>query len=197
MTAPTVCGLLPDHEIRRLCREARLIEPFVDHIVREGVLSYGLSSAGYDCRLGDDLLVFTNISPAVVDPKAVDERAFVRCEGSPLMIPPHSFALGVTLETFHIPADILALVVGKSTLARCGLVLHATPLEPGWYGRVTLEISNTTPLPARLYPGEGIGQVLFFRLASRPEATYADRGGLYQGQRDITLPRVAPARRAP
>lgn len=172
-----------------------MIEPFVDHLVRDGVVSYGLGSAGYDCRLGNAFLVFTNTYPAVVDPKRMDERAFVRQTGPEVIVPPNSFILAATLEYLRIPEDVLGIVLGKSTYARCGLVVNATPLEPGWCGTITLEISNTTPLPARLYAGEGIAQILFFRLGARPATTYADRGGVYQGQTGVTLPRVSWRRR--
>jgi dCTP deaminase len=183
-------GLLPDHEIRRLALEHGMIEPFVDHLVRDGVISYGLGSAGYDVRLGEEFLVFANTYPTLVDPKRMDERAFVRQNGPEVIVPPNSFVLAATLEYLRMPEDVLGIVLGKSTYARCGLVVNATPLEPSWEGAITLEISNTTPLPARLYAGEGIAQILFFRLAAHPEVTYADRRGVYQGQRGVTLPRV-------
>jgi len=190
MNTEVLTGLLPDHEIRRLALEHRLIEPFVDHLVRERVVSYGLGSAGYDVRLGDEFLVFTNTYPALVDPKQMDERAFVRQNGPEVIVPRNSFVLATTLEYLRMPEDILGIVLGKSTYARCGPIVNATPLEAGWEGTITLEISNTTPLPARLYAGEGIAQILFFRLAAHPEVTYADRRGVYQGQRGVTLPRV-------
>jgi dCTP deaminase len=195
MTAPHIAsdntpGLLPDHEIRRLAMEAGMIEPFVEGQVAAGAISYGLSSYGYDARLAPQFRVFTNADNALVDPKHFNEQSFVERNGESCVIPPNSFALGCTVEWFRIPRDVLVICLGKSTYARCGLIVNVTPLEPEWDGHVTLEISNTTPLPARVYANEGICQFLFLRGAGRPEVSYADRKGKYQGQRGITLARV-------
>jgi len=183
-------ALMPDYQIREAARRG-MIRPFVPSLVRDGVVSYGLSSFGYDVRLAPEFLVFTNTSPTIVDPKSVDSRAFVRHRGETCIVPPNSFVLGRTVEYFRIPENVIAIVLGKSTYARLGIIVNATPLEPGWEGHVTLEISNTTPLPARLYANEGIAQVIFFRSPTRPEVTYRDRAGVYQGQRGVTLPRVS------
>lgn len=179
-----------DHWIKRMSEEEDMIEPFLDHLVREGI-SYGLSSFGYDIRVDGQFKVFTNAQNTLLDPKNFDERSFVDMEpGGDCIIPPNSFALAQTLEYFQIPEDVLAVCVGKSTYARCGIIVNVTPLEPGWYGHLTLEISNTTPLPAKIYAGEGIAQLLFFQGEERPLVTYADRDGKYQGQQKITLPKI-------
>ena len=170
--------------------EHGMIEPFEDRQVREGVVSYGLSSYGYDIRVADEFKVFTNINSTVVDPKNFDARSFVDMKTDVCIIPPNSFALARTLEYFRIPRDVLTVCVGKSTYARCGLIVNVTPFEPEWEGYVTLEISNTTPLPARVYANEGIAQVLFFQSDESCEVSYADKKGKYQKQQGLTLPRL-------
>ena len=174
-----------DRWIRRMAEEHGMIEPFVPTQVREGVVSYGLSSFGYDIRVADEFKVFTDVHSVVVDPKAFDQRSFVDIRGDYCIIPPNSFALARTLEYFRIPADTLVVCVGKSTYARCDIIVNVTPLEPEWCGFLTLEISNTTPLPR-----EGIAQLLFFQGDEIPEITYAQRKGKYQDQRGVTLPRL-------
>ncbi|HLU26512.1 MAG TPA: dCTP deaminase [Longimicrobiales bacterium] len=179
-----------DRWIRRMAEEHGMIEPFVPTQVREGVVSYGLSSFGYDIRVADEFKVFTDVHSVIVDPKAFDQRSFVDIRGDYCIIPPNSFALARTLEYFRIPADTLVVCVGKSTYARCGIIVNVTPLEPEWCGFLTLEISNTTPLPAKIYAREGIAQLLFFQGDEIPEITYAQRKGKYQDQRGVTLPRL-------
>ena len=170
--------------------EHGMIEPFEDRQVREGVVSYGLSSYGYDIRVADEFKVFTNINSTVVDPKNFDARSFVDIKADVCIIPPNSFALAKTVEYFRIPRDVLTVCVGKSTYARCGLIVNVTPFEPEWEGFVTLEISNTTPLPAKVYSNEGIAQVLFFQSDETCEVSYADKKGKYQKQQGLTLPRL-------
>ena len=170
--------------------EHKMIEPFEDRQVREGVVSYGLSSYGYDIRVANEFKVFTNINSTVVDPKNFDARSFVDVKTDICIIPPNSFALAKTVEYFRIPRDVLTVCVGKSTYARCGLIVNVTPFEPEWEGFVTLEISNTTPLPARVYANEGIAQVLFFQSDEPCEISYADKKGKYQKQQGLTLPRL-------
>ena len=170
--------------------EHGMIEPFEDRQVREGVISYGLSSYGYDIRVADEFKVFTNINNTVVDPKNFDDRSFVNMKTDVCIIPPNSFALSRTVEYFRIPRDVLTVCVGKSTYARCGLIVNVTPFEPEWEGFVTLEISNTTPLPAKVYANEGIAQVLFFQSDEVCEVSYADKKGKYQRQLGLTLPRL-------
>jgi dCTP deaminase len=170
--------------------EHGMIEPFEDRQVRDGVVSYGLSSYGYDIRVAGEFKVFTNINSTVVDPKNFDARSFVDMKTDVCIIPPNSFALARTLEYFRIPRDVLTICVGKSTYARCGLIVNVTPFEPEWEGYVTLEISNTTPLPARVYANEGIAQVLFFQSDEPCEVSYADKKGKYQKQQGLTLPRL-------
>ena len=170
--------------------EHGMIEPFEDRQVREGVISYGLSSYGYDIRVADEFKVFTNINNTVVDPKNFDDRSFVDMKTDVCIIPPNSFALAKTVEYFRIPRDVLTVCVGKSTYARCGLIVNVTPFEPEWEGYVTLEISNTTPLPAKVYANEGISQVLFFQSDEVCEVSYADKKGKYQKQQGLTLPRL-------
>src|SRR6188768_3435208 len=171
-----------DKWIRRMAREHGMIEPFEDRQVREGVVSYGLSSYGYDIRVADEFKVFTNINSTVVDPKNFDARSFVDIKADVCIIPPNSFALAKTVEYFRIPRKVLTVCVGKSTYARCGLIVNVTPFEPQWEGYVTLEISNTTPLPAKVYANEGLAQVLFFEADEECEISYADKKGKYQGQ---------------
>jgi len=170
--------------------EHAMIEPFEDRQVRDGVISYGLSSYGYDIRVANEFKVFTNINNTVVDPKHFDDRSFVDMRTEICIIPPNSFALAKTVEYFRIPRDVLTVCVGKSTYARCGLIVNVTPFEPEWEGFVTLEISNTTPLPARVYANEGIAQVLFFQSDEVCETSYADKKGKYQKQQGLTLPRL-------
>ncbi|MBK8987008.1 MAG: dCTP deaminase [Chloroflexi bacterium] len=179
-----------DSWIRRMAQEQRMIEPFVDGQVRDGVISYGLSSYGYDIRVSNEFKIFTNVHSAVVDPKHFNPKSFVDFQGDICVIPPNSFVLAQTMEYFRIPRDVLTICVGKSTYARCGLIVNVTPFEPEWEGYVTLEISNTTPLPARIYAGEGIAQVLFFQSDEVCETSYADRKGKYQNQQSIMLPRI-------
>ena len=183
-------GLLADHQIRELAKTAGMIEPFVEKQTRDGVISYGLSSFGYDARTADEFKIFTNIDNALVDPKNFSAQSFVDRKTDICVIPPNSFVLSRTVEYFRIPQDVLVICLGKSTYARCGLIVNVTPLEPGWEGHVTLEISNTTPLPARVYANEGVAQFLFFKGSSACETSYADRKGKYMGQRGVTLPRL-------
>jgi dCTP deaminase len=170
--------------------EHGMIEPFEDRQVRAGVVSYGLSSYGYDIRVADEFKVFTNINSTVIDPKSFDARSFVDVKTDVCIVPPNSFALAKTVEYFRIPRDVLTVCVGKSTYARCGIIVNVTPFEPEWEGFVTLEISNTTPLPARIYANEGIAQVLFFQSDEVCEVSYADKKGKYQAQQGLTLPRL-------
>jgi len=179
-----------DRWIRQMAREHRMIEPFVESQVREGVISFGLSSYGYDLRVADDYRIFTNVNTAVVDPKHFDPRSFVEFKGEVCVIPPNSFALGRSVEYFRIPRNILTICVGKSTYARCGIIVNVTPFEPEWEGFVTLEISNTTPLPARVYSNEGLCQVVFLEADEVCETSYKDKKGKYQAQQGIVLPRV-------
>ena len=167
-----------------------MIEPFVDEQVRSGVISYGVSSYGYDVRVGDEFKVFTNVFNTVVDPKNFDSRSFVDIKADICIIPPNSFALAKTVEYFRIPRDVLTVCLGKSTYARCGIIVNVTPFEPEWEGHVTIEISNTTPLPAKIYANEGIAQVLFFQSDEPCARSYKDKKGKYQAQRGVTLPRL-------
>jgi dCTP deaminase len=179
-----------DTWITRMAREHNMIEPFVDDQVRQGVISYGVSSYGYDVRVGDDFKVFTNVYNTVVDPKNFDPKSFVDIKADVCIIPPNSFALASTIEYFRIPRDILTVCLGKSTYARCGIIVNVTPFEPEWEGHVTIEISNTTPLPAKIYANEGIAQVLFFQSDEPCAKSYKDKKGKYQAQRGVTLPRL-------
>lgn len=179
-----------DKWIKRMALEEAMIEPFVDTQVRDNVISYGLSSYGYDIRISNEYKIFTNLNSTIVDPKSFDSKSFVDFEGDVCIIPPNSFALGRTVEHFKVPRNVMVICVGKSTYARCGIITNVTPLEPGWEGYVTLEISNTTPLPARIYSGEGIAQILFFEGAEECMASYSDKKGKYQGQTGVTLPKV-------
>ena len=182
--------VMPDHWIRRMATEAGMITPFVETQAREGVISYGLSSYGYDARVADEFRLFTNVDSAVVDPKDFRAESFVTRSGPTCIIPPNSFALAHTVEYFRIPRDILVVCLGKSTYARCGIIVNVTPLEPEWEGQVTIEISNTTPLPAKIYANEGICQFLFLQGAAPPEISYADKAGKYMHQRGVALPRL-------
>ncbi len=179
-----------DQWIRRMALEHRMIEPFEDRQVRQGVISYGLSSYGYDIRVSDDFKLFTNIHTVLVDPKEFNPSSFVDIRADHIVIPPNSFALGRTVEYFRIPRSVVTLCVGKSTYARCGIIVNVTPFEPEWEGTATLEISNTTPLPAKIYANEGIAQVLFFESDEVCAVSYADKKGKYQKQVDVTLPKV-------
>ena len=170
--------------------EKSMIKPFEDRQVRRGTISYGLSSYGYDIRIADEFKIFTNINTTIVDPRSFDPRSFVDYQGEMAVIPPNSFALGRSVEYFRIPRNVLTICVGKSTYARCGIIVNVTPLEPEWEGHVTLEFSNTTPLPAKIYANEGVAQVLFIESDEVCETSYRDRGGKYQGQRGVTLPRM-------
>ncbi|HKR20509.1 MAG TPA: dCTP deaminase [Stellaceae bacterium] len=183
-------SIMPDKWIREMALARGMIEPFVEKQTRQGVISYGLSSYGYDARVGRDFKIFTNVSSAVVDPKNFSSESFVDKATDICVVPPNSFALASTMEYFRIPRDTLVICLGKSTYARCGIIVNVTPLEPEWEGHVTIEISNTTPLPARIYAGEGICQFLFFKSDQVCEVSYADRGGKYQKQRGVTLPRL-------
>jgi len=179
-----------DRWIRRMAQEHRMIEPFEDRQVRAGVISYGVSSYGYDVRIARDFKIFTNINSTIVDPKNFDPRSFVDYEGDVCVIPPNSFALARTVERFKVPRNVLVVCLGKSTYARCGIIVNVTPLEPEWEGIVTLEVSNTTPLPAKIYANEGIAQMLFFESDEPCEVSYADKQGKYQAQDKLTLPRL-------
>jgi dCTP deaminase len=179
-----------DRWIKRMALEHRMIEPFVETQVRKGVVSYGLSSYGYDIRVADEFKVFTNINSTVIDPKNFDPRSFVDIKADTCIVPPNSFALARTVEYFRIPRDVLTVCLGKSTYARCGIIVNVTPFEPEWEGTATLEISNTTPLPARIYANEGIAQVLFFQSDEPCAVSYGDKQGKYQAQQEVTLPRI-------
>jgi dCTP deaminase len=183
-------AIKPDWWIRKMAQEKGMIEPFADRQIRKGVISYGVSSYGYDVRIADEFRIFTNINTTIVDPKDFDSRSLVEFKGDVCIIPPNSFALGRSVEYFRIPRDVMTICLGKSTYARCGIITNVTPLEPGWEGYVTLEISNTTPLPARIYANEGIAQVLFFESNEPCEISYADKKGKYQAQTGVTLPKV-------
>ena len=179
-----------DRWIRRMCLEHRMIEPFEEAQVRGGVISYGISSYGYDLRIADEFKIFTNVNSSIVDPKNMDPSTMVDFRGPVCLIPPNSFALARTVEYFRVPRNVLCVCTGKSTYARCGIITNVTPFEPEWEGFVTLEVSNTTPLPAKIYANEGIAQVLFFESDEACQVSYADRQGKYQGQQGIVLPTV-------
>jgi dCTP deaminase len=179
-----------DRWIKRMVEEQEMIRPFAESQVREGVISYGLSSYGYDLRVADEFKIFTNVNSTIVDPKRFDPRSFVEFKGDVCIVPPNSFALARSVEYFRIPRTVLTVCVGKSTYARCGIIVNVTPLEPEWEGFVTLEISNTTPLPARVYSNEGLCQIVFFESDEICEVSYKDKKGKYQSQQGIVLPRV-------
>lgn len=179
-----------DRWIKKMSLEQGMIAPFEEKQVRQGVISFGLSSYGYDVRIADEFKIFTNVFGAMVDPKNFDPKSFVDFKGEVCIIPPNSFALGRTVEYFRIPRNAMTICVGKSTYARCGIITNVTPLEPGWEGHVTLEISNTTPLPAKIYANEGIAQILFFESDEECIVSYADKKGKYQAQQGVTLPKV-------
>ena len=183
-------SLKNDAWIRRMAREHKMIEPFVDTQVRAGVISYGLSSYGYDIRVADEFKVFTNVHSTTVDPKGFDPRSMVDVRGEVCIIPPNSFALARSVEYIRVPRDVLVICLGKSTYARCGIIVNVTPLEPEWEGHITIEISNTTPLPAKIYANEGIAQLIFLQADEPCQVSYADKKGKYQRQRGIVLPKV-------
>jgi dCTP deaminase len=187
---PRPMSIKSDKWIREMALTRHMIEPFTEKQISKGKISYGLSSYGYDIRVADEFKIFTNVNSSVVDPKNFDPASFVNFKGDMCIIPPNSFALARSVEHMRIPRDVLCVCVGKSTYARCGIIVNVTPLEPGWEGYITLEISNTTTLPARIYAHEGLVQVLFFQSDEACETTYADRSGKYQGQTGITIPTV-------
>ena len=180
----------PDKWIKRMVKEYNMIEPFQEEQVKDGAISYGVSSYGYDVRITDEFKIFTNINSTIVDPKNFDPESFMDFKGDVCIIPPNSFALARSVEYFRIPRNVITMCVGKSTYARCGIITNVTPFEPEWEGFVTMEISNTTPLPAKIYANEGIAQVLFFESDEDCLVSYADKKGKYQSQTGITLPRV-------
>ena len=184
-------GVKPDHWIRKMALEEKMIEPFVEGQVSKGVISYGLSAYGYDIRVSDEFKVFTNVHNSMVDPKNFDDKSFVEIKDDVCIVPPNSFALARTVEYFRIPRSTITVCVGKSTYARCGIIVNVTPFEPEWEGYVTLEISNTTPIPAKIYANEGIAQVLFFEGDEMCETSYADKKGKYQKQIGITTPKIS------
>jgi dCTP deaminase len=173
-----------------MAQTREMISPFCEKQMREGVISFGLSSYGYDLRVADEFKIFTNVNSAVVDPKKFDERSFVSVRADSIMVPPNSFALARSVEYFKIPRDVLTICVGKSTYARCGIIVNVTPFEPEWEGFVTLEISNTTPLPAKIYANEGLCQILFFQSDEICQVSYKDKAGKYQNQTGIVLPKL-------
>lgn len=183
-------AIMSDRWICQQAQETNMIEPFVETQKREGTISYGLSSYGYDARVSGEFKIFTNVDSAIVDPKDFSDKSFVDRNVDVCVIPPNSFALARTVEYFRIPKDVLVICLGKSTYARCGIIVNVTPLEPGWEGHVTLEFSNTTPLPARVYANEGACQFLFLQGNEPCETSYADRAGKYMGQRGVTLPKL-------
>lgn len=176
--------------IRKMAKERKMIRPFAERQVKKNKISFGLSSYGYDMRASDEFLVFSNVTTSIVDPKKFDKRFLVKIKGKCCIIPPNSFALAKTVEYFKIPRNILTICLGKSTYARCGIIVNVTPFEPEWEGYATLEISNTTPLPAKIYAFEGIAQIIFLEADQECETSYKDKKGKYQGQKDITLPRI-------
>ena len=183
-------SVLSDRWIKKMALEKEMIKPFVSKQKRDKNISYGLSSFGYDARVSDEFKIFTDVNSAIVDPKNFNNNSFVSRKCSECIIPPNSFALASTIEYFKIPKDILVICLGKSTYARCGIIVNVTPLEPGWEGHVTLEFSNTTPLPAKIYANEGVAQFVFIKGNEKPEVTYAKRKGKYMRQRGVTLPKV-------
>ncbi|MEM8799677.1 MAG: dCTP deaminase [Pseudomonadota bacterium] len=183
-------SIMSDRWIREQSQTSGMIEPFVDRQHRDGTISFGLSSYGYDARVSEEFKIFTNVDSAIVDPKDFSPKGFVDRPGPQCIIPPNSFALARTVEYFRIPKDVLVICLGKSTYARCGIIVNVTPLEPGWEGHVTLEFSNTTPLPAKIYANEGACQFLFLKGNEPCEVSYADRAGKYQGQTGVTLPKL-------
>ena len=183
-------SVLSDRWIKKMALEQEMIKPFVANQKSNNSISYGLSSYGYDARVSDEFKIFTDVDSAVVDPKDFKKDGFVSKKSKVCIIPPNSFVLATTVEYFKIPKDVLVICLGKSTYARCGIIVNVTPLEPGWEGHVTLEFSNTTPLPAKIYANDGVAQFIFLKGNEKPEVTYADRNGKYQGQKGVTLPKV-------
>ena len=183
-------SLMPDKWIKQMAKEKKMIEPFEENQVRKGGISYGVSSYGYDARVSNHFKIFTNVDSAVVDPKKFSQASFVDRKTDICVIPPNSFVLASTIEYFRIPRDIMVICLGKSTYARCGIIVNVTPLEPGWEGHVTLEFSNTTPLPAKIYANEGAAQFIFLQGNEKPKVSYSDRKGKYMGQTGVTLPKV-------
>ncbi|TDQ77579.1 dCTP deaminase [Dongia mobilis] len=183
-------SIMPDTWIREMSQKHGMIEPFVESQKRDGVISYGVSSYGYDARVSREFKIFTNVDSAIVDPKEFNPKSFVDRDTDVCIIPPNSFALARTVEYFRVPRDVLVICLGKSTYARCGIIVNVTPLEPEWEGHVTLEFSNTTPLPAKIYANEGACQFLFLKGEGACETSYKDRAGKYMGQRGVTLPRL-------
>ena len=183
-------SVLSDKWIRKMSKEQEMISPFEEKQIRGNNISYGLSSFGYDARVSDEFKIFTNVNSGIVDPKVFKKESFVTKIGKECIIPPNSFALARTMEYFKIPDNVLVICLGKSTYARCGIIVNVTPLEPGWEGHVTLEFSNTTPLPAKIYANEGVAQFIFLRGNERPSLTYANRKGKYMKQKGVTLPKV-------
>lgn len=182
--------VLSDKEIKEYVKKSEMISPFTESQVKKGVISFGVSSYGYDFRIASDFKIFTNVNNALVDPKNFDSKSFVDFNGKICIIPPNSFVLGRSIEYFKIPRDVLGICVGKSTYARCGIIVNVTPLEPCWEGYITVEISNTTPLPAKIYAEEGICQIIFIKGSEMCEVSYEDRKGKYQKQEGLTLPKV-------
>jgi dCTP deaminase len=180
----------PDKWIKRMAKEHQMIVPFSERQIKKGIVSYGLSSYGYDIRVADEFKVFTNVNTTIVDPKKFDPRSLVDVKGKVCLIPPNSFVLARTVEYFKIPRNILTICLGKSTYARCGIIVNVTPFEPEWEGYATLEISNTTPLPAKIYANEGIAQIIFLEADEICEVSYKDKKGKYQAQKKITLPKL-------
>lgn len=183
-------GLKADNWIRQMSEQHNMIEPFCENQIGKNVVSYGLSSYGYDIRVGNEFKIFTNVNSTVVDPKNFDDQNIIDFVGDVCIVPPNSFALASTVEYFKMPDDVLAICLGKSTYARCGIIVNVTPFEPGFCGHITIEISNTTPLPAKIYANEGIAQVLFLQGDTKCDTSYKDKKGKYQGQEGITLPRI-------
>ncbi len=182
--------ILSDKEIKKYVKKYKMISPFISSQVKDKVISYGLSSYGYDFRITDEFKIFTNVNNATIDPKNFNPKSFIDFKGKECIIPPNSFILGKSLERFKMPRDILGLCIGKSTYARCGLIVNVTPIEPDWEGYITIEISNTTPLPAKIYANEGIAQLLFLKASEVCQISYADKKGKYQNQKEITLPKI-------
>ena len=183
-------SVLPDRWIKKMALEEAMIKPFVSEQKNVNIISYGLSSFGYDARVSNEFKIFTDVDSVVVDPKNFKNNSFVSRTGNECIIPPNSFALASTVEYFKIPKNVLVICLGKSTYARCGIIVNVTPLEPGWEGHVTLEFSNTTPLPAKIYANEGVAQFVFIKGNEKPEVTYANRKGKYMKQKGVTLPKV-------
>ena len=183
-------SVLSDKWIKKMATESQMISPFEDKQIRGDKISFGLSSFGYDARVSNEFKIFTNVNSEIVDPKNFKPSNFITKSALECIIPPNSFVLASTIEYFKIPNDILVICLGKSTYARCGIIVNVTPLEPGWEGHVTLEFSNTTPLPAKIYANEGVAQFIFLKGNEKPEVTYSDRKGKYMGQTGVTLPKV-------